>query len=286
VILHPVSIGTISFDIYCCLNYFCFSIEPNAPTTIVPTPNREFSVSFYVFGDIGNEREVIERQLESELDYNHVDFGVFLGNFQDIGSGCDKEYYKSFYDVLSKSQVPIFLTLGNSDWYDCNESNNVYWYNQWLDHFIKPLPYEQQFWADDPMFATHQVVVNRQSNKLPSRECNFCFEYGGVLFIGAHLTGTYQSSIRDEREWNSRLDDARDFVSTCIDTHIHGDHEYRKVRAAVLFTHARPQPVHEVGDYFQPIVDYLNSLELPSLFIHGDGLAFGVSNGKIFSMPS
>ena len=52
------------------------------------------------------------------------------------------------------------------------------------------------------------------------------------------------------------------------------------VRAVVIFGHAKPEPVERFSPFFNPTVKILKELNLPSIYVHSDGLDFDYDDGE------
>lgn len=96
--------------------------------------------------------------------------------------------------------------------------------------------------------------------RLESRPENFAFVYHRVLVVGLNLVG---GRVHNSNEWVDRLTDLLNWTTDLLMEH------QDEIGALVLLGHANPTRWH--NDYFfEPLVQYMNTNELPILYVNGD----------------
>mmetsp|Transcript_486 Transcript_486/g.993 ORF Transcript_486/g.993 Transcript_486/m.993 type:complete len:873 (-) Transcript_486:120-2738(-) len=204
-------------------------------------------VTFYVTGDVPYDQAEEERLSRDITGLpSDAEFVVHLG---DVGlastSSCAKSMYEGASSILKTSSRPVFVLPGNQDWNECPNPEMAF--DNWMTSFHK---FEDNF--------SHSFAVTRQLG----RQENFSFLHNGVLFIGLHLV---DGSIPDRTEWNLRHQDCVQWAEQALNDF--GEEQYR---AVVILGHARPTAL--LGDFFWPIIDDLNDVNKPVLYVHGNAM--------------
>ena len=206
-------------------------------------------VTFYVTSDVplGEGDEGRFKGYLSDLP-DDADFVVHLGDLALAkNSNCEEQTYEHAASMMSKnSPAPVFVVPGNEDWNECPAPEAAL--DRWLDHFSR---FEDNF--------KHPFEVSRQLG----REENFSFLHRGVLFIGLHLV---DGTVPEQVEWNLRTEECVEWTEENLAMTDEEDY-----RAVVLLGHAEPTS-EQLGDYFWPIVDDLNGLGKPVLYVHGKSM--------------
>lgn len=205
-------------------------------------------VTFYVTSDVPyNDAE--ENQLSRDLSRlpNDAEFVVHLG---DVGlattTSCAETMYKGASTILkSSSRAPVFVLPGNQDWNECPNPDAAF--DNWMQYFHR---FEDNF--------SHRFAVTRQLG----REENFSFLHNGVLFIGLNLV---DGTVPDQTEWNIRHQECVQWAEQALN-----DSGLEEYRAVVILGHARPTAL--LGDFFWPIINDINEINKPVLYVHGNAM--------------
>jgi len=205
-------------------------------------------VTFYVTSDVpynNAEENVLSRDLSRLPD--DAEFVVHLG---DIGvaatTSCAESMYEdASYILKSSSRAPVFVLPGNQDWNECPNPDAAF--DNWMQYFHR---FEDNF--------SHRFAVTRQLG----REENFSFLHNGVLFVGLNLV---DGTVPDQTEWNVRHQECVQWAEQALNDF--GPDEYR---AVVLLGHARPTAL--LGDFFWPIINDINEINKPVLYVHGNAM--------------
>ena len=205
-------------------------------------------VTFYVTSDVpynNAEENVLSRDLSRLPD--DAEFVVHLG---DVGiaatTSCAESMYEdASYILKSSSRAPVFVLPGNQDWNECPNPDAAF--DNWMQYFHR---FEDNF--------SHRFAVTRQLG----REENFSFLHNGVLFVGLNLV---DGTVPDQTEWNVRHQECVQWAEQALNDF--GPDEYR---AVVLLGHARPTAL--LGDFFWPIINDINEINKPVLYVHGNAM--------------
>ena len=205
-------------------------------------------VTFYVTSDVPyNNAE--ENQLSRDLSRlpNDAEFVVHLG---DVGlattTSCAETMYEGASTILkSSSRAPVFVLPGNQDWNECPNPDAAF--DNWMQYFHR---FEDNF--------SHRFAVTRQLG----REENFSFLHNGVLFIGLNLV---DGTVPDQTEWNIRHQECVQWAEQALN-----DFGLEEYRAVVILGHARPTAL--LGDFFWPIINDINEINKPVLYVHGNAM--------------
>lgn len=201
-------------------------------------------VVFYAMGDVPYSAEddvLLPRQL-AEL----PDDGAFVVHVGDIKRGavpCLSNVYEKVDHMLRQCQQPLFMILGDNEWNDCLIPAAAW--ELWKAHFMR----FDQNWQ-------HKFPVFRQLE----REENFAFTHQGVLFLGINLVG---GRVHDPAEWTLRHQQNTEWTKANF------ARCGKSIRAAVIFGHANPQPIHD--DFFKALSAQARYFGKPVLYLHGDG---------------
>jgi hypothetical protein len=205
----------------------------------------ENSVQFFVTADVpydAGQESKIARDLETIP--GEADFMIHLGNIQDASvSLCPQQAYISAKAILLKSRIPMFVLPGPNDSNNC--PNPKYAFDDWTEQLGK--------------FHQHFVHSFGVAHQLGSEE-NFFFLTKGVLIIGLHLVG---GRNYDKQEWRIRLQKNVHWVEENL-SRIPRD----QYRALILLANARPSKQHD--DFFSEIIDDINNVEKPVLYVHAN----------------
>lgn len=145
--------------------------------------------------------------------------------------------------MLKFAPIPTFVIPGEEDWNNCPDS--VYGWENWWDNF-------RFFHANFNFTETVQSQKDRYEN--------FGFQHMGVLFVGVHVVG---GEIIDIEETAERNIDNFNWVKAMLA--YHGDTS----RAVVIFGNAHPG-LPQNGKFFRDMAGFLETWELPSVYIHAD----------------
>ena len=205
-------------------------------------------VTFYVTSDVpynNAEENVLSRDLSRLPD--DAEFVVHLG---DVGvaatTSCAESMYEdASYILKSSSRAPVFVLPGNQDWNECPNPDAAF--DNWMQYFHR---FEDNF--------SHRFAVTRQLG----REENFSFLHNGVLFVGLNLV---DGTVPDQTEWNVRHQECVQWAEQALN-----DFEPDEYRAVVLLGHARPTAL--LGDFFWPILNDINEINKPVLYVHGNAM--------------
>jgi hypothetical protein len=138
------------------------------------------------------------------LPKEHGQFIIHLGNWGNQSSKkCYQQAYERIADEYSNSIVPVFFVPGRKEWNNCpdfDESRSM-----WKNAFVN---FEENW-----NMETRGYTVERQND----REENFAFAYKDAVYVGLNMvTGI----IRDQTEWDSRLDDNMRWVEENVENNL------------------------------------------------------------------
>lgn len=213
-----------------------------AASSALDDPN---AVKFYVTADVpydASQEDKIITDVESIP--GDADFVIHLGNIQDaFVTLCPQQAYISARAILRRCAAPVFMLPGPNDWTNCPRPEGAMkdW-NFFLGYF------ERNF--------VHSFGVTHQLGNEP----NFGFLDKGVLFIGIHLVGGRR---HDKNEWRIRHAKNVRWIEEQL-AQVPRD----KYRALVLLANARPSQQHD--DFFSEIMDDVNALGKPVLYVHAN----------------
>lgn len=128
--------------------------------------------------------------------------------------------------MLLESPIPIFLTPGEKDWMQCE--NSIESLHLWQENFVG---------FEDNWLDTNTIDVKRDG----SRTENFAFLESGILFVGVNIIDEKgKKKTQNEVQLNALVDDALNFfmnevelfeaeiLATVIMSHGRGDQKYTK----------------------------------------------------------
>ena len=245
------------------------STQPSwAPVSKPPTVEIDFSsptlLTMCVIADvpyIPQEVKQLPKQLETQM--QGCEFLVHLGDiFKTIPSkGCVESRYTEILNILRQSTIPVYMILGDNEWNDCGSSWNVnQGWSLWNTH-LKLLDRE---WDNSPGVSSFNVT------RPSTRSETFTFVAKRTLLVGLNIVG---GRVHDADEWQTRLTSQADWViHKLIPQSIPS-----KADGVILMAHARPSQNHEA--FFRPIREYLQSVNIPVLYLHGDGHSFVYTPG-------
>jgi hypothetical protein len=213
-----------------------------AASSALDDPN---AVKFYVTADVPYDASQEDKIIQDiETIPGDADFVIHLGNIQDaFVTLCPQQAYISARAILRRCAAPVFMLPGPNDWTNCPKPESAM--KDWtffLGYF------ERNF--------VHSFGVTHQLGN----EENFGFLDKGVLFIGIHLVGGRR---HDKEEWRIRHAKNVRWIEEQL-AQVPRD----KYRALVLLANARPSQMHD--DFFSEIMDDVNALGKPVLYIHAN----------------
>ena len=100
-------------------------------------------------------------------------FLVHLGSATRDVDGCDRSAYLRTRESMSSSSVPVYATPGDNDYPNCDDPSKGW--EMYREHVSNV---DEEFWEEPTEYD-----VRRQG----SRDENFSFLYGRVLFVGLNM---------------------------------------------------------------------------------------------------
>ena len=240
--------------IFLCLAATNATDRPEFWSNVTSTNHRRLQqcrkcVSFYAHADTNYAREERDRfPLQVQRIPNDAKFIVHLGDLKgDDKCKSDKPYSLVADTYLDHANVPVFVTPGDNDWYDCgSKSARRRGWKLWEKYFL-------HFYNRSGNLLSWSV--DHQANRAE----NFAFYRKRILFIGVHLVG---GDIKDEKEWNGRLKDNLHWTIFSLE-------KYSRARVVVIFAHAAPTKKHQY--YFDGLSNIANNnARIEFLYLHGD----------------
>jgi hypothetical protein len=150
-------------------------------------------VVFSVFGDVPydqSELDDLETHVANHNLYSPSAFLVHVGDIKSSSETCQETRYQTVADILTTSEVPVFILPGDNEWVNCsNPSQGWAW---WMEHLFG---LEEDFCGIWPVDAQ------------AARPENFSFVRNGVLFIGLnYVSGGPSSVTQADADWvNNRF---------------------------------------------------------------------------------
>lgn len=177
-----------------------------------------------------------------------------MGGFNSDITRCDEMVFSIIEtSIQTATETPVFLIPSDSDYLLCPDPFLAWTYwNKYFGNF-------DRYWD-------HPLQVRRQA----SRPENYSFFLNGfVLFIGVHIidansihTQDHTLLMMDNLEWT--LTNIYQYQNTGLES-------------VVIFGHTSRLPVHD--DYFEPLAQAVESLDIPIAYIHGDSSSMAVTPG-------
>lgn len=237
---------------------------PPAHVATETTPNLA-SFSFYVMGDVPYNKEQYDKlidqlkEIKGEFQEHRGQFIVHVGDTMHAGrSKCNENgYAKVRTTMLENSPLPTMVLAGDNDWNDCPEPDKAWKHVQ--DYYIG---IEKDGWENE----TNALGIQRNESK-PEY---FAFKKSGVLIVSVHIVG---GVMTNNKEWDARIDNGIQWVKDNVWDHNSG---IQKLRAVVIFGHGRysrknAEFFHGLKEIFMEGMGYRQGLDIPVLYIHGDG---------------
>lgn len=202
-------------------------------------------VTFYAMGDVPYAEEEFARLSSQLVGTKGVAFAVHVGDIKRGSQPCTAGYYKRVATTLARSPVPLFITVGDNEWNDCDDPAAAW--KLWEETFLS---FHARF---EPPFA-----VTTDSGRKES----WAFEKDGVVFVGVSVVG---GKMLDRKETKSRGEDNLSFVEARLEAHA-------DARALVVIGHARPSSDNLT--FFAGLSKVARGFGKPVLYLHGDGHDF------------
>jgi hypothetical protein len=185
---------------------------------------------------------------------------------------CKEKFYTSVRDIfIAESPLPTLALAGDNDWNDCPDPEQAWKY------------YESHFIGLERNWTSHQELgIQRWYGRRPE---NFVLSIDGVLILSVNLVN---EPILDRQEWKERTSDNIEWTKNCVNNYLNNTDENVELRAVILLGHAVPR--NNNMDYFKGIRSiffdantnlYKEGLDIPLLYIHGDGHNFKIRDMSI-----
>jgi hypothetical protein len=209
-------------------------------------------IHLYALGDVPylpRDWEALPAQLDALEP--QADFVMHLGDLKKRSITCVEGDYRRFAQMMERSLIPVFNTIGDNCVIECSDSEEAY------ALWTKYLGNLDEKW-------TKSFEVARQS----SRSELFAFELHGIFVIGIHVV---QASFQENPMLYDVLDDSLAWLQ------VHKE-AFEQAKAVVIFAHTYPsQPK------FSPVRKELESIvkslpDTPFIFLQGNFHHFQVDN--------
>ena len=182
------------------------------------------------------------------------------GNGSSNDNMCNEWEYQFPSDILQRSPKPVFVVMGDQDSTDCANPEEAYGY--WKNSFVG---FANKYWQNVPM----------RTFRPSSRPENFSFEYGGVLFVGLHLTGAAvddnNNNNNNNEDWVTELHYHTWFTQQAINSYMEKQNSNTgSSKRIVILGHADPADNH--NEYFTTLTQFMDdnwSNTVPLLFLNG-----------------
>lgn len=149
--------------------------------------------SFVAYGDTAYSLPRDSARLSTLIDAINREkpaFALHVGDFKGYTS-CSNAAYQKQYRDFGRHQHPLFLTLGDNDWFDCSaESAGSF------DPLERLAALRTFYFAHDRSLGGNKMRMVRQSAQFPE---NARWQNEGVLFATVHVIGPHNGFVRDER---------------------------------------------------------------------------------------
>lgn len=236
-----VNLPSCSSDSDCCSGYYCDESS---------SCQEDKEVVFYLMADTPynpSQAILLGEQvgaLNAIYGNDGAEFVMHLGDIMKAKTtDCEQIHYMSVDDILSQSDLPVFITPGDNEHNDCPDPDLGL--ANWTHYFGD---YDSIHWSG------HGLPVDRMADR---RE-NFAMFLRGVLIISVNIQG---GTPYDLDEWKGRHED--NVLWTLSQLEQHRD----DLRSVVIFGHGKPsrgkyEPKGHF-DYFDPVVEAINDLAIP-----------------------
>ena len=223
----------------------------NAPIT-PPDGTSDTLLTFCVIADVpynNNEVKELPNQIATQME--GCEFLVHLGDIMTGDDACTDDKYSDVRDMLLASPVPAFIVVGDNEWNDCGNNNQIKaGWNLWEKNFMQI----EDNWANHPFNVTRQLGYQE----------NFYFVHKRTLVIGLNIVG---GKVHDSGEWITRLSKSHEWVESLVLQNVPSNAD-----GVIVMAHGRPTTDHR--HFFNPMRTMMEDVldnKVPLLYLHGDG---------------
>ncbi len=244
---------------------------------------------FLTYGDMpyGKSQIAFLKQAKLKIAKRDIPFALFFGDMKSGGKRCSEKRYNANLDaIFSLTNKPVYLTLGDNDWTDCDRKDD--------DELEKLAEIRER------AYANKYLPENRTNNKI-TRHTEYPelvrFQYDNVYFSTLHIVGTDNGRgqiLVGDKDKALNAVAARDVVNAeWLDTSFG---EAASSDAFVLFIHAdttddsrhldkanctvdNPEECNPFGLFLNNLKTKAKAFNKPVLLVHGSTSDYCVQNG-------
>jgi hypothetical protein len=181
-------------------------------------------------------------------------FAVHVGDIQKVKrTKCEETQYRTMAEIFASSDLPLLVTPGDNDWYDCpNQTVGWSYFDQYMLH---------------PSLAFHQDLLIHRSLQYPEL---FTMYMEGILFISVHLIDRKNEEDETLQAFNDRTNRNLVWIQQVLEDPFKSK---TPPRAVVIFGHSLRSP--RTRPFFEQLAThFINKAareEAVVLYLHGDG---------------